>query len=338
MFSLRRVDREQMLRSERRVDKLLIELLAKPRRLIATILIGNESVNVSVSVVMASLVEVLFVGRSDIEMALLATGLALPLLLLIGEITPKSVAIKTSVGWARKTARPLWLFGIVVAPVRIVVRAISEIVVRPFSGSAGKAQTHHLAEDEFRALVDAGSAEGEVDARERRLIHNVFELGDKTVADAMMPRDKVFALSYQLPVARLIREIAAAGYSRVPIYQRTRDNIRGMLYAKDLVIQGTGLTAPRRLSELLHEPLFVVQTTPLARLFRIFKQRKTHMALVVNEYGKLAGLVTMEDVLEEVFGEIRDEREHQKSRSIRVQTEPVTRVAPPDDDAGEESA
>jgi putative hemolysin len=112
-----------------------------------------------------------------------------------------------------------------------------------------------------------------------------------------------------------------------------------VLYARDLVLQGTGLSAPRRLGDLLHEPLFVPRTIPIERLFRIFKQRKTHLALVVNEYGKLIGLVTMEDLLEELFGEIRDERELQKAsprKIIRLQTEPPQPVAPASAEPDEE--
>ena len=99
----------------------------------------------------------------------------------------------------------------------------------------------------------------------------------------------------------------------MPIYQKSLDRIRGIVYAKDLVVQGTGLSAPRRLGDLLHEPLFVPRTTPNERLFRLFKQRKIHMAVVVDEYGKVVGLVTMEDLLEELFGEIYDEREQMKA-------------------------
>jgi putative hemolysin len=328
MFSLRRVDRQNLLQSGRATDALLVKLLAKPARLIATILIGNESVNVAVSAVMAGMVERLYSGGTELELALMATLIALPLLLLFGEITPKTVAIKTSLGWSRKAARPLWLFGIVVTPIRVVVRLVADAILRPLGVSSGGGLPRGLSEDEFKALVDAGSAEGEVDARERRLIHKVFEFGDKTIAEAMLPASEVFMLSYELPVARLIKEIAAHGFSRVPIYQKSRDNIQGILYAKDLVVQGTGLTAHRKLSELLHEPLFVPQTTPVERLFRIFKQRKIHMALVVNEYGKLAGLVTMEDLLEELFGEIRDEREQQKvqAATLRLPTEPAGAV------------
>lgn len=325
MFSLRRVDKQQLAASDGKADRLLLRLLAKPRRLIATILIGNELVNVSVSVVVASLMPALFPSFDEIELALIATVFALPLLLFFGEISPKTVAIKTAVGWARRAVRPLWLFFYLVSPLRLVVNLAAYIIMLPFGGSTGRSGPADMSEDEFKTLVDAGSAQGEVKAEERRLIHKVFEFGDKTVDEVMVPRRRIYALAYDLPAARLIKEVADGGYSRVPIYQKSLDRVMGIVYAKDLVVQGTGLSAPRRLVDLLHEPLFVPRSIPVERLFRIFKQRKTHMAIVVNEYGKVAGLVTMEDLLEELFGEIHDEREEQKAQvvpRVRLATEP----------------
>lgn len=307
MFGLRRVDREQMARSDRRSDKRILAMLARPRRLIATVLMGNESINVSMSAVMAGVASDLLPGRSEAQLAVLATAMALPLVLLVGEIGPKTIAFKNPVRWARAAVGPLGLFGLIIAPARLVVGAVAAVILRPLGGGAARQTPRALSEAEFRALVDVGSAEGEVDARERRLIHKVFEFGDKTVAEAMVPRAQVYALSYDVPLARLTQAVASKSFSRVPIYQKTLDNVRGVLHAKDLLIQGQ--SAPRRLSQVLHEPLFVPQTTPLERLFRLFKQRKIHMALVVNEYGKLAGLITMDDLLQQLFGDMREERE-----------------------------
>ncbi|MGN6110191.1 MAG: CBS domain-containing protein, partial [Kofleriaceae bacterium] len=165
-----------------------------------------------------------------------------------------------------------------------------------------------LSEQEFRSLVDAGTSQGQVDARERRLIHRVFEFSDKNVGQVMTPRDRIFALSYELPMQRLVKESAARGFSRVPIYQKSLDNIRGILNAKDLVRAASGQPVGRPLNELLHEPLFVPRTTPVKRLFLTFKQKKVHMAVVVSEYGKVLGLVTMDDLLAQIFGVLRDER------------------------------
>lgn len=321
MFSLRRSDRELLGQSERKTDALILRVLGKPRELLATLLIGNESVNVAISAVMAGFVQHFYTG-SELETAFVATCIALPVLLCFGEIGPKSIAFKKGLGWSRKAVRALWLFGLVVTPIRIVVRGISLLVLGPLAGK--KRDDSDLSEEEFKVLVDAGSAEGEVNDHERRVIHNVFAFGDKTVAEAMRRRGKVFALAYELPFARLVKEIAARGYSRVPIYDRSIDNIRGVVYAKDLVIASCKQAPPNRLADLLHEPYWVPQSTPLQNLFSVFKQGKTHMAMVVDEYGTLVGIVTMEDLLEELFGDIKDERELQKSTvsTLRAPTEP----------------
>lgn len=310
MFSLRRVDREQLARSERRSDKLVHALISRPRALIATVLIGNELCNVSMSSVMAVVGASLLADYGEATVAIATTFVVLPVVLLLGEITPKTVAIKTAAGWSRRAARPLHLFGLLVTPLRWIVRAISAGVLRLFGVDVRRApERRAMGEDEFKALVDAGSAEGEVDARERRLIHKVFEFGDKRVGQVMRRADDCFLLAYNTPLLQMLGEVAQRGYSRVPVYHRSRDNILGILYAKDLVLFGTGLTAPRRIGELVHEPLFVPRNMRLERLFELFKERKIHMAIVVDEYGKFAGLVTMEDLLEELFGPIRDEKE-----------------------------
>ena len=146
----------------------------------------------------------------------------------------------------------------------------------------------------------------------------MFDFADKNVGQIMTPREKVFALAYDLPTARLAKEVAARGFSRVPIYQKSLDNVRGILNAKDLVRSATGQVGGRTLGELLHEPLFVPRTTPVKRLFLTFKQKKVHMGIVVNEYGKVLGLVTMDDVLAQLFGALRDERDALQTAGKRV--------------------
>ncbi len=334
MFALRRVDRAAMMKSKGRTDVLVTRLLRAPKKLIATLLIGNEFINVSISAVMAGVVGSWFVGHGEFEQAAIATVLVLPILLFLGEITPKTVAMKAAMPWARRAVFPLWFFYVLVSPLRWVVRSVASLVLWPMGGGKGVAPKH-LSERELLALVDAGSAEGEVDARERRLIHKVFEFGDKTIAVAMQPVSEIFSLSYELPIARLVRSVAARGYSRIPIYHHRPDNIVGILHAKDLVIQSAGLSGTRRLSEMLHEPLFAPPSTPVELMFRIFKQRKTHMALVVNEYGGLIGIVTMEDLLEELFGEIHDERELQKAQETTPPPSSTDDVLAPISTSGE---
>jgi CBS domain containing-hemolysin-like protein len=308
LFSLRRVDREQLSHSDLAADRRILRLLERPRRLIATVLIGNQALGgVLAAIALAVALEQGWVA------SLWATGgialaIAMPLLVLIAEVTSKTLAAKVPLAWARACALPLKLFALMVTPVRVVLQAVASVLLRPFGEAARARPVRDLSEEEFRTLVDAGSAQGQVDARERRLIHRVFEFNDKNVGQVMTPRERIFALSYDLPTQRLAKEIAARGFSRVPIYQKSLDNIRGILNAKALVRAAAGQALGRPLNDLLHEPLFVPRTTPVKRLFLTFKQKKVHMAIVVSEYGKVLGLVTMDDLLAQIFGVLRDER------------------------------
>jgi putative hemolysin len=238
----------------------------------------------------------------------LALAVALPLIVLITEVTAKTLAAKAPLAWARLCVLPLAAFSLVISPIRFVIQLVATGLLKPLGIAPRPRPNRDLSEEEFRTLVDAGSAQGQVDARERRLIHRVFEFNDKNVGQVMTPRERIFALNYDLPQQRLVREVAARGFSRVPIYQKSLDNIRGILNAKDLVRGAAGQLPAKPLGELLHEPLFVPRTTPVKRLFLTFKQKKVHMAIIVSEYGKVLGLVTMDDLLAQIFGVLRDER------------------------------
>lgn len=311
LFSIRRVDREHLARGPRLVDRRIAAALDQPRRLVATVLVGNAAFH-SVLAVLAFLVIERWVpappGHPAWQAFWLAIAVTLPLIVLITEITATTLAAKAPVLWSRLCVLPLAAFALVVTPVRFVVQSVARLLLAPLGVAVRPRAARDLSEEEFRKLVDAGSAQGQVDARERRLIHRVFEFSDKNVGQVMTPRDRIFALSYDLPAQRLVKELAARGFSRVPIYQKSLDNVRGILNAKDLVRTTAGQPLGRPLGELLHEPLFVPRTTPVKRLFLTFKQKKVHMALVVSEYGKVLGLVTMDDLLSQIFGVLRDER------------------------------
>ena len=340
LFSLRRVDREQLTRSEARRDRRIVALLERPRRLIATVLIGNEACAAVLVVIALGLVERYSGIESPWLVALVALAITLPVFVLLAEVTAKTLAAKAPLRWARSSSGLLTLLTYLVTPVRVIVNVLAEVLLRPLGQSARTRPARDLSEQEFKSLVDAGSARGEVDARERRLIHRVFEFSDKNVGQVMTPRDRIFGLSYDLPTRTLVKELAARGFSRVPIYQKSLDNVRGILNAKDLVRATAGGTPQKPLGEMLHEPLFVPRTTPVKRLFLTFKQKKVHMAIVVSEYGKVLGLVTMDDLLSQIFGVIRDERADLQASmpGIKVQRvkTPVANALPvkPDLDSG----
>ena len=291
---------------------LIGSLLENPRRLIATIFIGNEFVNIGAAALMASTISGVAGHLGDVVVTLISTGISVTLILFLGEITAKNLAVRLVQKWSLAAARPLWLLSLIMAPLRWVIEKIADLVVHlverkvPDSGEEESA----VKESEFLTMVDAGSEDGVIDEGEQELIHNIFAFGDRRVGEVMTPAAKVFALSATLPMGRVLTEVKESRYSRIPVFQGNRNRIKGLLYAKDLIATAYGLEGRKvRLQDMLHPGYFVPRSVTCAQLFREFRRRMTHLALVVDEYGTMVGLVTMEDLLEELFGEIRDEKE-----------------------------
>jgi putative hemolysin len=321
LFSLSRVQREALGHREDKSSRRVLALLSNPRRLIVTIIVSNELINIANSSISATLTAYFFPTMREGAQVAVATAAIVPLILLIGEMTPKSLAIRIGEPWARLVAAPLMLFQSVIAPLRFALSLVSNAVLFVLGVRRPEVEAG-VREEEFRTLVDMGSEEGELQVAERRLIHNVFEFGDTPVGKVMTPADRVFALPYEMPLGRMVEAIAEQHYSRVPIYRggradpKTRAATRksplevvGIVHAKDLVTYASRGLEGHTVQDLLHPPFFVPRTTTCDRLFREFQRRKTHIALVVDEYGRLLGVVTMEDLLEELFGEIGDEKE-----------------------------
>lgn len=318
LFSLTRVEREAMAHKDAAAGRRVIKLLDDPRRVIVTIILGNELINITASTITANITAHWLPDYHQMLQVLITTAWTVPLILLFGEMVPKSIAIRTSAKWALWSSRLLEIVMVVITPLRWVLYVVSGVFVR-IVGGKDERSPEGLREEEFLALVDVGSETGELQVGEKRLIHNVFQFGDKTVGQIMTPAEKVFALPYEMPLGRLVEAISGSKYSRVPIYKsrgvraagqrRSPLDVVGILLAKDLIGYRNGRLEGHTVQDLLHPPLFVPRTTKADTLFREFQRRKTHQALVVDEYGQLSGLVTMEDLLQELFGESADEKE-----------------------------
>ncbi len=316
LFSLGRLERYR-IREEKKtfISRCLQELLERPRRLIVTILIGNELVNITISALSASLVNNVFftwTPRVSIDPVLLktviATAVCFPLLLVFGEITPKTMALYNPRKAALFAAVPLRLFYSLIAPVRWVLASLSNGIVRLFFGESPMVDAP-ITEEEFRHLVDKGDEDGFLREAEREFIHNIFDFEETRVSEVMTPRTDMFCLQADQSLEEILKVIEDQHYSRIPVYEEDKDDITGILYCKDLL--GFSVDPEKRrdwnLRALLRKPYFIPQTKKASDLFREFRHNRIHLAIVVDEYGGGAGLVTMEDLLEELFGEILDD-------------------------------
>jgi CBS domain containing-hemolysin-like protein len=331
-FALSRATRERLSRSERSVDRYVAVLAAEPKRLIATLLLGNEFVNISFAALSTIITERMFRGWDASSIALIATAITVPFLLLIGEILPKTVALATSEGWARVASRPLGFFMWATTPLRLVVTLVANGVLR-LLGQHKEKPVQQLGEAELKALVDVGSEVGELEQRERHLIHKVFDFGDRTVAEVMTPVGRTFSLSFELPLARVVAEVARSGYSRVPVHRgkkQERQEIVGVIFAKDLVGTSSGRLAGKTLKDLVRPVAYVPKTSKCAQVFADFQRSRNHFAIVVDEYGRQVGLVTMEDLLRALFGRLGQEPRGSVPRAVdEAPSGPLTGPPPP---------
>ncbi len=267
-------------------------LLRRPLESLVVIIGFNEVVNIFAECLATSFL-LAWLGAAG---GWVAVPVMFTLVLVIGDITPKTFALAFPTTIARVSARPL---AATVQLVHPLARRFMPEEVPP---------TPPVSESEFKALLTASEQFGQVEPAERELIHKVFAFSSRRVAEIMTPRDRIFALDLATPPDHLIAEVAHGHYSRVPVYRGSPNNIVGILRAKELATSRLESARPRP-ERLIRAPYFVPPGKMLGELFEEMRRDRFQLALVVDEYGHLLGLVTLEDLLEELFGEIRDEFE-----------------------------
>ncbi len=306
LFSLNEYQKKILLEKNEKKGRIISTLLEKPRKLIITILLGNEFVNISISSLTAGLIIQIF----QKETPWINIAIVLPILLLFGEITPKTLALQHNAAFSSFVARPLTIFQKIITPVRWVIKHIADFIVNLFIRKDFR-KSNILTEDVVKELVDESEQEGLIDSSAKEYINNIFDFGDTVLTEVITPRSNIFALPDNLSVADIIREVKKVHYSAVPIYSSTLDNIQGMLFTTDLI----GLTEAEMkssdltLKKILRDPFFVPENLRADDLFKKFQSKKISIAVTLDEYGGVTGLVTIEDLLETIFGEIYDEFE-----------------------------
>jgi putative hemolysin len=233
-------------------------------------------------------------------------------IVIFGQLLPKRLARQYAEGLAFTLAAPFHFFAAVSWPVVSAMMTFSNGLATLLGGEELTAPSYFL-EEEIRTMVDAGEEEGVIEEEEKEMIYSIFEFGDTLTREIMVPRIDVVALDVNTPLLEALDVILAAGHSRVPLYADTIDDVEGVLYAKDLLAclrDGQNTVA---LSGILRPAYFVPETKKVDDLLTELQQRKVHMAIVVDEYGGTAGIVTIEDILEEIVGEIQDEYDTEES-------------------------
>ena len=293
--------------------KRILRLLEKPQEFLSTILVVSN-VSVIVASTMATLLAInLFANLGEV----ISTVVLSLIVLVFCEITPKTAAVQAPEAWARALAGPIEGMSKVLRPVIIALTWITGGIVR-LLGVQNIRRGPFVTEEELRLLVEVGEEEGVLEEEEREMIHNVFELSDTAVREVMVPRIDMVTVEADDGVDEAISIIVQGGQSRIPVYDGSIDNIIGVLYAKDLLRIFASDQRPNAVRYLVRPAYFVPESKRLDDLLRELQQQRVHMAIVVDEYGAVAGLVTIEDLVEEIIGDIQDEYDKEEQLFERL--------------------
>lgn len=300
LFSLQAIDRRQLMESGTRGGTLVGRLLGKRAATLTTILMGNEFANTALAATSAAIALRFAPDYPGLNILVLT-----PALVLISEITPKFLAFRTNRTWSLVASYPLSLFAFLVAPLRVVFEWIVIGIAKLFRANPDLI-TEGLEEAELMVLVDRGAAVGALEESEREIIGNVLELEEMPIERVMTPKPDVFSVSVDIPWDELMALCRETECSRIPVYDGGLENIVGVLLVKDLLRiknQPTRRSAARWVYPLLLPPIFVPTSKPADAMLREFMRDKYHMAFVVDEHGTLVGLVTLDDLVDELLGE-----------------------------------
>ena len=305
LFSISKVKARHLAKEKGRTNRLILKMKEDPHRLLSTILIGNNLVNVGASAI-ATAVTIELVSNNAVG---IATGVMTFLILIFGEIIPKSMATRNNIMIAKLVIFPIYWCSIVFYPIILFLNFIPRLT--------GKIKRKpNITEEELMTFVEVVEEEGEIKEEEKELIENIFEFDDTNASEIMTPRGDMFVIDIDEPMS--LKMIIKSGYTRIPVFEGDIDNIIGILNIKDLFMAQATSEGEIDVRQIMHRPYFVPEYKKLDSLLQQFKKRKQHMAIVVDEHGGVSGLITLEDALEEIVGEITDETDKDEPRIVRV--------------------
>lgn len=301
MMSLTQLQVGRLVKKKRRNAKRLAMLKENPHKLLETILIGNNLVNIAAAAIATALSIQLF-GDAGIG---IATGITTFMVLLFGEIIPKSLAVNHRKAIALAITPILYGLQWLLTPIIFFIDAIASFFTKLF----GEPEQERITEEEVIDIVQASEQDGSLKKREREMIQSVLELDDTCVGEIMTPRLDVFCLEMHQRIVEVVDGVLESGYSRIPVYDRLKDRLKGVVLVKDLLRALKEGREQEILKGVMQHVLFVPESKKLDSVLREFQRKKSPFAIVVDEHGLFIGIVTIEDVLEELVGEIYDEND-----------------------------
>nr|WP_319400091.1 gliding motility-associated protein GldE [uncultured Carboxylicivirga sp.] len=298
-FSLEPIDLDRLKEKKSRKNKLILDLLKDKETLLATILIGNNFVNVAIVILTSFITSqiIVFNGNSLVQI-LVEIVFITSIILFFGEILPKVYASKTPLGFAGIMALPLWILTKLLSPLSLILTKSTGFVNRQLSS-----RLNNLSMDDISHALELTG--GDI-TDEKEILQGIVKFGNINVDEIMTARVDVIDVEIKSEYSKVLQTIIDSGYSRIPVFEDTPDNVKGVLYVKDL-LSHLDNDNTFKWQELIREAYYVPETKMLNDLLEEFQSRKIHMAIVVDEYGGTSGIVTLEDILEEIVGDINDE-------------------------------
>jgi len=282
--------------------KVVHKLVSRLDRLITTILVGNNVVNIGISVIFTAIF-IYFFGQ---KMGMIVSTVVVSVLILVFvEITPKLFAAQYPEKVSLMVARPINVLIIIFRPIAGIFVAAGNFLIRLFGGEL-RNRAPLITEEEMRVMIEVGKEEGAISDEERKMLHRIFEFGDTQVGEVMIPKDKVVAIEVNASPEELLSLFIKEGHSRVPVYRDSIENIIGIVYARDILTLYHNKEAVT-IASLMQPAYFIGADNKVNELLKNFQRMRIQIAIVVDEYKKAQGIATLEDLLEEIVGEIEEE-------------------------------
>ncbi|MFC2135703.1 hemolysin family protein [Bacteroidota bacterium] len=312
LVSLSEIQLRKLLRRKKAGSEAIRKLKRNPQRMIITILIGNNIANISASVLATYIAGDLFGSKG----AGIAIGVMTFLVLIFGEITPKSYSAAHSEKVSLLMAKPLWIMGRILSPLITAFEWMTDRALQLFGAKKGKKKL--LTEEELKIAIEIGAEHKAIEHKEKRLLKNVLDFNDITAGEVMTERHRMFCLDANMKIRDALPIIAESPYSRTPLFLGSLDNITGVVLKQDVLEAINDNEQHLALRDISIKPFFVNEDVVIDELFKIFQEKHRHIAIVIGKKGHTAGLVTIEDLLEELVGEIIDETDITPNKLMRI--------------------